>query len=87
MFYTIFTFLSFIHNLRIRRGHDRMVVGFTTTCAISVYHHQVVSSNPVHGEVYSIQHYMIKFVSDLRQVCGFLRVLKFPPPIKLTATI
>jgi hypothetical protein len=21
------------------RGHDRMVVGFTTTCAISVYHH------------------------------------------------
>jgi hypothetical protein len=26
---------------------------------------EVVSSNPVHGEVYSIQHYMIKFVSDL----------------------
>jgi CBS domain containing-hemolysin-like protein len=25
----------------------------------------VVSSNPVHGEVYSIQHYIIKFVSDL----------------------
>ena len=22
-----------------RRGHDRMVVGFTTTCAISTYHH------------------------------------------------
>jgi hypothetical protein len=21
-----------------RRGHDRMVVGFTTTCAISAYH-------------------------------------------------
>jgi hypothetical protein len=21
------------------RGHDRMVVGFTTTCAISAYHH------------------------------------------------
>jgi hypothetical protein len=31
---------------------------------------QVVSSNPVHGEVYSIQHYVIKFVSDLRQVGG-----------------
>ena len=29
----------------------------------------------------------IKFVSDLRQVCGFLRILRFPPPIKLTATI
>jgi hypothetical protein len=34
-----------------------------------------------------VQHYVIKFVSDLRQVGGFLRVLQFPPPIKLTATI
>ena len=42
----------------------------------------VVSSNPTHGEVYSIQNYVIKFVSDFRQVGGFLR---FPPPIKLTA--
>ena len=25
----------------------------------------VVSSNPVHGEVYSIQHYVIKFVMSL----------------------
>ena len=31
----------------------------------------VASSNPVHGEVYSIQHYVIKFDSDLRQVGGF----------------
>jgi hypothetical protein len=31
-----------------------------------------------------IQHYVIKFVSDLRQAGGFLR---FRPPIKLTATI
>ena len=44
----------------------------------------IVSLNPAHGEVYSIQHYVIKFVSDLRQVGCFLR---FPPPIKLTATI
>ena len=35
--------------------------------------------------LYSIQHYVIKFVSDFRQVGGFLRVLRFPPPIKLTA--
>jgi hypothetical protein len=48
---------------------------------------KVVSSNPIHGKVYSLQHYVIKFVSDLRQVSGFLRVLQFPPPIKLTATI
>jgi hypothetical protein len=27
------------------------------------------------------------FVSDLRQVGGFLRVLRFPPLIKLTSTI
>ena len=47
----------------------------------------VVSSNPIHYEVYSIQHYVIKFVSDLRQVGGFLRVPRFPPPKKLTATI
>jgi len=38
----------------------------------------VVSSNPAHGEVYLIQHYAIKFVSDLRQVGGFLWVLQFP---------
>ena len=31
---------------------------------------KVVSLNPTHGEVYSIQHYVIKFVSDLRQVGG-----------------
>ena len=42
---------------------------------------------PLSGEVYSIQHYVIKFVSDLRQVGGFLWVLRFPTPIKLTATI
>ena len=48
---------------------------------------KVLSSNLAQGEVYSVQHYMIKFVSDLRQVGDFLRVLRFPPPIKLTATI
>ena len=31
-----------------------------------------MSLNPIHGEVYSIQHYVIKFISDLRQVGGFL---------------
>jgi hypothetical protein len=39
---------------------------------------EVVSLNLAHGEVYLIQHYEIKFVSDLRQVSGFLRVLWFP---------
>ena len=50
-----------------------------TTKAVSLY--------PVHGEVYSIQHYVIKFVSDLQQVGGFLWVFRFPPPLQLTVTI
>jgi hypothetical protein len=36
---------------------------------------EVVSSNPTHGKVYSMHHYVIMFVSDLRQVGGFLRTL------------
>ena len=40
-----------------------------------------MSLNLVHGEVYLIQHYVIKFVSDLRQVSGFLEVFGFSPPI------
>jgi hypothetical protein len=51
-----------------------------------VLHWKVVSLKRGHGEMFSIQHYVIKFVSDLRQVSGFLWVLRFPPPIKLTAT-
>jgi hypothetical protein len=35
----------------------------------------------------SIQHNVIKFVSDLQQVGGFRWVLWFPPPVKLTAMI
>ena len=30
-----------------------------------------------------VQHCMIKFVSDLRQVAGFLQILRFPSPTKL----
>jgi hypothetical protein len=48
-----------------------------------IFRINVVSSNPTRA----IQHYVIKFVTDLRQVGGFLRVLWFPPVIKLTATI
>ena len=45
-----------------------MLVGFIITNAISACHHL---------------HYVIKFVSDLLQVGGFLRVLQFPPPKKI----
>ena len=41
----------------------------------------------IYGLVHSQRHYVIKFVSDLRQVGGLLHVLWFPPPINLTATI
>ena len=64
-----------------------MRFGFTSTCAISVYSTKVESSDLAHGNVYSIQHYAIKFVSDLQQVGDFLRVLWLPPQIKLTPTI
>ena len=38
----------------------------------------VASSNSIyHIMVYWIQHYVIKFVSDLRQVGSFLRLLRF----------
>jgi len=47
----------------------------------------VLSSNPAQAWYTQIQHYVIEFVSDLRQVYGFLWVLWFPPPIKLTASI
>ena len=48
---------------------------------------KVVSLNTTHGEVQSIRHYVVKFVSDLRQVSEFLWVLRFPPLIKLTVMI
>jgi len=47
----------------------------------------VVSLNPTHNEVYSILHYVIKFVSNLRYISDFHQVLRFPPSINLAATI
>jgi hypothetical protein len=40
---------------------------------------KVGNSNPAHGEVYSTQHYVIKFVSDMQQVAVVFS--GFPPPI------
>ena len=67
-----------------------MVVGFTKVLPVQSVPItiKVVSLNPVPDEVYSIQHYVIKFVSELREVGGgFLWVLRFPPCLKLTTTI
>ena len=70
-----------------RHDRGRMIVGFTSTYAISAYHHKRYEFESCSGDVYSIQHYVIKFVNDLRQVGGFLRELRFPPPIKPTVMI
>ena len=67
------------------RGPDRMIVGFATTYAISAYHHWCCEFESWLGR--GVQHYVIKFVSDLRQVSGFHWVLRLPPSIKVTATI
>jgi hypothetical protein len=64
-----------------------MVVGFKLLIQSVPITTKAVSLNPAHGKMYLIQHYVVKFVSDLLQVCGFHRVLQFPPPINLTATI
>jgi hypothetical protein len=69
------------------RGRHCMAVGFTTTMQSKPVTTKVVCSNPVQAELYSIQHYVIKFVNALRQVGCFLQALRFPPTIKRTATI
>ena len=64
-----------------RCGHDLIVVGFTTTCAISVYHHLWVwILLMARCTRYNI---MWKSLSALPQVSGFLCVLLFTPPTSL----
>jgi hypothetical protein len=55
--------------VRGRRTRDRMVVGFTTTYAISTYHHCYCEFESRSGR--GVQHYVIKFVSNLRQIGVF----------------
>jgi hypothetical protein len=63
-----------------------MVVGFIAY-SISAYHTKGFEFESPSGDVYSIQHYVIKFIDYLREVGGVIRVLRFLPPIKMTATI
>ena len=64
-----------------RRGRNRMIVGFITTYAVRTYHHERCEFEHLSDEMYSILHYVKKFVSDLRQVGGFLRVFVFRVPL------
>jgi hypothetical protein len=66
--------LARIELTRGHRGRDRMVVDLQLPVQSVPITTKVVSLNPVHGEMYSIQHYVIKFDSDFQQVGGFLRV-------------
>ena len=54
--------------------HYKSLVVVIVWYAISVNHHPRCEFESCPGEVYSI-HYVIKFVTDLRQVGGFLQVL------------
>ena len=64
-----------------------MVVVFITTYAIGAYHHKSCEFETPSGDVHLIQHYLIKFVSDLGQVKSrfFWGGGGFLPPIKLSS--
>jgi len=68
-----------------RRTSDRMVVGFTTTCA--TYYHLSFEFEPRSWQGVLYTTLCDNVVSDLSQVDCFLRVLRISLPIKLTATI
>jgi hypothetical protein len=62
-----------------------MVVGFRATYGISAHHHGCCEFESRSDR--GVEHYVIKPVSDFRQVGGFLRVLRCPPPITLIVMI
>ena len=62
-----------------RHGCDRIGLDLQLTMQSVFITTKIMNSNPAHGEVYSIQHDVIKFVSDLWYVGGLLRVLRFAP--------
>ena len=67
--YTCVTDIDFAFDFTIYgccRGRD-----LCNQCLVAT---DVVNSNPDNGQVYSIQHYVIIFVSDLRQFGSFLLV-------------
>jgi hypothetical protein len=85
IFVCLIVFNATFNNISVISWRSILVVGFSTTYAISAYHHWCCEFESRSGR--GVKHYVIKFVSDLRQVGGFLWVLRFPPPIKLNATI
>jgi hypothetical protein len=85
-------FMSFVStnfsytSYRGRRGHDHMVVGFTTTCVISVYHLSSCELEPCSWQDV-LNTTLCDSLSVTSNKSGFLWVPRFPLPIKLTSTI
>ena len=77
LYYTIsFTLISIV--FQSRRDRDRMVVGFTTICAISIYHHWIYEFLPIYLMATCTRYYVIKFVSHLWRFGGFLHQYNWP---------
>jgi len=70
-------FLSFL-TIRVLPGHSHVVVGFTPTSVISIYHHKYL-------KIDTIKSCMIKLVSDLLKIMYLLTVLWFH--LKLTGDV
>jgi hypothetical protein len=69
------------------RGHGRMVVGLRTTCAINAYHHKSCEFKSRSWRGVLDTTLLDKVCQGLATGQWFFRVLRLPPPIKLTATI
>jgi hypothetical protein len=61
--------LLFIYNSWGRHGRDSMVDGFIDTYLSNVYHDLDCEFEPRSGELHSMEHDVIKFVSDLSVTC------------------
>ena len=66
-----FTVTLIVKRLESHQRKGAVVIGFTTTCAIGVYHHLSCEFQPRSWRVALDTHYVIKYVSDLQQVGGF----------------
>jgi hypothetical protein len=70
-----------------RHGRDRMVDVLRLHVQSVHISTNVVSWNPAHGEMYSIQHYVIKFASDMQKVDVFFPGNPVSSTNKMAATI
>jgi hypothetical protein len=72
-------YVGILHAVFFNHNPNNTGAGSLTSSVVMIA--PLVSSNS------SIQHYVIKFVRGFQQVDCILQVLRFPPPIKLTAMI